>query len=398
MLVRALARELETRLRGRSARPALLFAPDLSATLVLDGGEALRFDLHPARGWTRIVPAPEDTTEDELEARITGVSAPPDERVLVVEMFDPTSFAGTRRRVVVELHTNQWNALVVGGDDDRIFALLRGRDAGDRALRIGVPYRPPPPSRRFGTGDESREDAWDVWRTVMGRVPPADRPTAAVRNFAWVSTLSAAAVLGEAASVAGEPELEAAFDRWWALRSGTGESPVILQRGRSSQPFPAPLPGIPARPAASILQAMDTVAAEAPRDAAQDQGEEAKRLLKAAKRRLGAAEGRLRSLLREFESVGEADRMRRNGDLILANLHLVPVGAASARLPDFDGGQLEVEVELDPTLRPHQNAEAWYEKARRRAKAEERLPELLEAAEAEAVRWRVAVAAAQEEG
>ncbi|HEV2147909.1 MAG TPA: hypothetical protein VGR37_10945, partial [Longimicrobiaceae bacterium] len=259
VLVRALARELDERLRGRAARPSLSFAPDLSAALVLDAGEALRFDLHPTRGWTRIVPAPEDADE-EPDARVTGVSAPPDERVLFIDLADPASFGSARRRVVVELHTNQWNALVTAGEEERIITVLRGRNAGERALRIGAHYRPPPPSRRYGTGDETREDAWDAWRTLMGRVAPADRPGAAVRNFAWTSTLTAKPLLGDAARTEDEREVEAAFARWWALRTGEGEHPVLLERKGGPQPFPVPLPGIPARPAASLLEAMETAA------------------------------------------------------------------------------------------------------------------------------------------
>ncbi len=396
VLVRALARELDERLRGRHASPSLLFSPDLSATLVLDGREALRFDLHPARGWARIVPAPDDA-DDEPDARITGVSAPPDERVLFIGLADPASFGSSRRRMVVELHTNQWNALLTAGEDERIIAVLRGRDAGERALRIGARYRSPPPSHRFGTGDESREDAWDAWRTLMGRVAPADRPTAAVRNFAWTSPLTAGPVLDGAARSADEGELEAAFGRWWALRTGAGAGPVLLERKRGVQPFPFVLPGIPSRPAASLLAAMDAAAAEAAVEPA-DEGRDAEKLLRGARRRLASAEGRARSLYRQLESAGEAERMRRLGDTLLAHLHLVPPGASVARLPDLEDGQREIEVELDPTLRPHQNAEAWYEKARRLARAEERLPELIEAAEAEAARWRAAIEAAEAEG
>lgn len=396
VLVRALARELDQALRGRSASPSLLFSPDLSATLVLDRGEALRFDLHPTRGWTRIVPAPDDA-DDEPDARIVGVSAPPDERVLLIDLADLSAFGSARRRVAVELHTNQWNALVTAGGDERITSVLRGRDAGERALRIGARYRPPPHSSRYGAGDETREDAWDVWRTVMGRAAPAERPAAAVRNFAWVSTLTAAPVLGEAARSPDERELEAAFERWWALRTGESEQPVLLERKRGSQPFPAPLPGIPSRPATSLLAAMETVAGEAASEPA-DEGREVERLLRGARRRLASAEGRVRSLYRELEVTGGAERMRRLGDTILAHLHLVPPGASVARLPDLADGQNEVEVELDPTLRPHQNAEAWYEKARRRARAEERIPDLIEAAEGEAARWREAIGAAEAGG
>jgi hypothetical protein len=396
ILVRALANELDERLRGRSARASLLYAPDLSATLVLNAGEALRFDLHPSRGWTRLVPAPPDVDEAELDARVTGVSAPPDERVLLLDLLDLGSFGSSRRRVVVELHTNQWNALVTDAEDGRIFSVLRGRDAGERALRIGARYRLPPPSGRFGSAGETEEDAWDLWRTVLGRTAPADRPVALVRNFAWTAPLTAAPVLGDAARSPEEGALRAAFERWWALRTGEGVHPVVLLLPRGPQPFPAPLPGVESRPVDGVLEGMELASRQA--ETAPPEARDDARLLRAARRRLGAAEKRARTLRRDLETVGEAERMRRFGDLILSHLHLVPAGAASARLPDLEGGQREVEVELDPTLRPHQNAEAWYERARRRERAEEKLPELLEEAEAEAARWREALRAVEEEG
>ncbi|HEX8907044.1 MAG TPA: hypothetical protein VF771_19495, partial [Longimicrobiaceae bacterium] len=58
-LTRALAAELASFLHGRSAHPLPIFDSDLSATLLLDRGQALRFDLHPTRGWVRLVPRPE---------------------------------------------------------------------------------------------------------------------------------------------------------------------------------------------------------------------------------------------------------------------------------------------------------------------------------------------------
>jgi predicted ribosome quality control (RQC) complex YloA/Tae2 family protein len=393
-LVRAFARELDDRLRGRSARPSLLFAPDLSATLVLDAGEALRLDLHPSRGWARIVPAPPEADDAELDARITGVSAPPDERVLFLDLLDLGSFGSSRRRVVLELHTNQWNALLTGAQDGRIFSVLRGRDAGERSLRIGARYRLPPPSGRFGAEEEAEEDAWDVWRTVLGRTPPVERPVALVRNFAWTSPLSAAPLLEEAARAPGEEPLRTAFERWWALRSEWSGGAVVLVLRRGLQPFPTPLPGVESRPVESLLAGMELAAREGESAPPAPPGDE--RLLRAARRRLGTAGKRVRSLLRELETLGEAERLRRNGDLILAYLHLVPAGASSVRLPDLEGGQTEVEVELDPTLRPHQNAETWYERARRRARAEEKLPELLEEAEAEVARWKEAVRALEQ--
>ncbi|HEX5725169.1 MAG TPA: hypothetical protein VFX98_06865, partial [Longimicrobiaceae bacterium] len=145
-LVRALAVELSARLAGRAAHPLPLFETDLSATLLLDGGEALRFDLHPRRGWARVIRTEgrefERTRERaegaEASARVARVWAPADERLLRVELREGNRFRGGERTLVVELHTNQWNAVLVDARDGRVVSVLRPREAGGRVLRPGA--------------------------------------------------------------------------------------------------------------------------------------------------------------------------------------------------------------------------------------------------------------------
>ena len=79
LLVRALAGELRAALQGRQAQPQPVFDADLSCTLPLDRGQALRMDLHPRRGWIRLVADDEAARvrEDlDLSARVVRVSAP----------------------------------------------------------------------------------------------------------------------------------------------------------------------------------------------------------------------------------------------------------------------------------------------------------------------------------
>jgi predicted ribosome quality control (RQC) complex YloA/Tae2 family protein len=54
-----------------------------------------------------------------------------------------------------------------------------------------------------------------------------------------------------------------------------------------------------------------------------------------------------------------------------------------------------VDVALDPSLRPAENARRYYDDAGRRSRAEARLPELLAAADADLARWRDVVAAGE---
>ena len=134
--------------------------------------------------------------------------------------------------------------------------------------------------------------------------------------------------------------------------------------------------------------------AEPAREAAPAEAEEEKsgpELLGPARRKAAGAEKRIERLREEMAAVGEADWLRAQADLLLAHLDWAEPGDASVVLPDFDGG--EVTVALDPKLKPHENAERLYDEARRRARAEARLPELLAAAEKELGRWSAAVEA-----
>src|SRR6185369_6125290 len=86
------------------------------------------------------------------DARIGRVHAPDDERLLRIDLHEGNRFRGGTRSLVIELHTNQWNALLVDAADRRIVSLLRTREAGGRVLRAGEVYHPPQPQRRFSGG------------------------------------------------------------------------------------------------------------------------------------------------------------------------------------------------------------------------------------------------------
>jgi predicted ribosome quality control (RQC) complex YloA/Tae2 family protein len=313
------------------------------------------------------------------------VSSIADERLLRVDLVEGSRFRGARRSLVLELHTNQWNALVVDGETGRIVSALRAREAGGRSLVPGAEYALPASGGRVGPDST---DARRVWNSVLGPLPPAARAAEVVRRFAWTSPLNAATILGEAAVDGGAP-LEAAFERWAALVRGEGAGAFLLRGPKGMQPYPYRLAGWEAEDCASLVEAMARAAAA---DAGGEGRDETAELLAAARRRLSTIEKRIASLRGELAKAGEAERLRGIGDLILAHLHLVRAGMEGVALPAFEDGR-EVEIELDPALRPHENAERYYADARRRARAEARVPALIAAAEAERERWTGALPA-----
>lgn len=383
LLVQHLARELDRALRGHGCAAAPLFTAERAAVLPFEGGRALRLDLHPSRGWIRIVPWSSEA--DELDALCTGVEAPADERILLLHMRTADRFRVGERDLVVELHTNQWNALLVNREDRRILSALRARQAGARPLWPGRPYAPPAGPPRFGAAPTTREEARARWEETVAAASPAERERALLRGFAFTGTTSARAILGSASEEgAGADALEAAFERWWALPTLAEPRPVLVTTPGGPLPYPVPLPALPAAPVPSLLAGMAMVAEAGTPPPRADVEREL--LLARLDARVAAAERKIDSLRGQRVGPDEVQRLRANGDLLLSNLRLVPKGADRVRLKGWDGKM--VEIALDPSLSGADNAARWYGEARRRARADERLPALIAEAEADLARWR----------
>src|SRR5690606_22058885 len=128
---------------------------------------------------------PSDLERDDLDAVCAGVSAPSDERRIVID-FDVTGrFRDISRSLVIELHTNQWNAIVVDRPTTAIVNVLRGRRAGDRAIFPGQRYVPPAPSDRIGATDLTRDEARQLWADCMAGLDADAWPRALLSRFAF---------------------------------------------------------------------------------------------------------------------------------------------------------------------------------------------------------------------
>ena len=388
LLVRHLARELDGRLRGRACAAALSFPGKRRALLQLDGGEALELDLHPRRGVVRIVPW---SGPDELEGTCAGVEAPADERVLSVRIDVSDRYRAERRLVFVELLTNQWNALLVGADG-RTLSAAWSRSAGAREIRAGVEYRPPPYRPRFGADAVSEPEARATWRGAFEHATPETLRRVLLEGFAYTSSINAGHVMGpEAERPEGKiGDLGGMFRRWWSLREPNGTRPVLLRLPGRLLPYPVPLDETDSEPLASLLAGMDRVATAA-EGVPLPTGDPD--LLPRIRARAASVARRLVRLQEQLAAAGLAAEMRTRGDLLLARLHGVPRGTSSVTLEGWDGE--DVLIALDPALSPVENADAFYEEARRRGRAAEQLPGMIEAAERERERWWRALSAAE---
>lgn len=382
LLVRHLADELRARLAGRVVRRIHIDSARRILSLETER-DSLLWDLHPQRGWVAFGTAPAPGLGIGLPRRSTvaAVEALPDERLL---RFRVRARAGDTT-VVVELMTNQRNALVLD-DQGRIGTLLWRRDAGHRRLQPGATYEPPAARPRSGTESPLTLDRWIA---LLAPLEPAERARGLIAAVAFTSPLNASWILGRAGREDDSSALEAAHARYLELAPPSRCRPVALP-GDPPQPYPHPL-GSRAIPCDSLLAAMqvaaDSAGTASPTRVETEWTERIRGRVLRARRRIDRLEEEV------TDAAPGAAHLRRSADLLLAQTHAVPRGSTRARLSDFEGGELEIE--LDPALDAVGNARHLYAEAKRRERAAERIPELLRQARAEYDRLRASLDAAE---
>lgn len=240
LLVRYLALELHERLAGRRLAAVQLDREGRRVVLDLDA-DILVWELHPNRGDVRMVAASGGAATGQggvprlpRRAVIRGVHALPDERILIFELGGSGKMVNRARRIVIELLTNQWNALAVD-PAGRILNVLRPRQGGTRPLHTGAVYVAPPATERAG---RERPISDDDWRALLQAAPAAQRAKRLVAAVAWTSPLNAESILGDT-----DGPLDEAYARYAAIASLPAPSPCLIETDRGVQPYPLPLPG-----------------------------------------------------------------------------------------------------------------------------------------------------------
>jgi len=394
-LCAAVARETAAQLDGARLE-AILLDREPRNLLLFFREATLAFRLHPLEGDVALLEAREPPGQaHRCRARLREIVAPRDERLLLIQLQPPGGGAGPEG-LVVELMTNQRNAIWIDVERNRIRRVLWEREVGERTLAAGARYRRPPPSDRKGIDEPLSLEAW---RELLEPVEPGRRRGALLREVAFTSSLNVAALLGRGGGAAvAEDEgngprrpgartdaLEESYRLWRRIRAvALGEAsaePRVLHMEKRIQPYPLPLPGYEAEAHPTLVDAYREATAraggEAP-DAVLVPSEVVERL----EREVTSARRKVERLREELDETPDPEPLRRTGDLILARYGEVPRGAESATLEGFEGE--EVTVELDPSLPAQGNAERYYDEAARIERARERIPRLVEEARARA--------------
>jgi len=99
-------------------------------------------------------------------------------------------------------------------------------------------------------------------------------------------------------------------------------------------------------------------------------------------RRQDRAEALLRGLRQRLSAVDDAERVRRDGELLKAHLPQLTRGLGSVILPDFfDAEGAQRTLELDPRRTPHENVEHYFERYKKLVRSAASLAREIELAE-----------------
>lgn len=104
----------------------------------------------------------------------------------------------------------------------------------------------------------------------------------------------------------------------------------------------------------------------------------AKDLADRLKRRLSRARGLVRGLERRATATDDADRVRRDGELLKASMNRLARGMESVEVPDwYEEDAPPRRLELDPRRTPQQNVERYFERAAKLERSRETVAEEL---------------------
>ncbi len=289
-------------------------------------------------------------------------------------------------RIVFEMTGRNANIIVV--DPDGVVAeavrKVTGRQSGVREIRSGVEYLPPP-KRDFP------DLMWSPPHKLAGLIAGADGSIGEVfadrlfcgsRLFAREAAVRAGfdpdAPVHSLDAESVESILAVAAEMQAAVEGG-GDGGMIVRGGDGLPKDVFPLRLESAGAGSEHIAVLDDAVRKYSIE--RETGLERKQLRQSILSSLAREEKSLaetmRKIARERGGDDEPEILERRGNTILANLHIVSKGMATAMLSDPYGGG-DIEVELDPTLDGPSNAEHLFSRSRKLKAASKRAVERLE--------------------
>ena len=329
--------------------------------------------------------------------RLVSISQPPLER-LVELTFDCIDEMGTpcQKKLILEIMGRNSN-LILTGADGRILDCLRRVDfemSEQRQVLPGLYYHLPPTQGKRSPWDASEEE---LRALLCAQKTQKMADSFLLETFGGLSPLLcrelAYAVFGQVdldLSQLTDAQREDAAGKLFAAldRLHTGKrTPVILVRDERPWDFTC----IPIRqyedliahePQPSFSALLDTFYAK--RDSLERMRQKTQALRKTLTNLHNRTARKLTNQQKELEATFDREHLRRLGDIVTANLHVISRGQARLTAVDFyDPEMKEIDIPLNPAISPQQNAAKFYKDYQKAKTAEKVLTEQIAKGEAE---------------
>ena len=329
--------------------------------------------------------------------RLVSISQPPLER-LVELTFDCIDEMGTpcRKKLILEIMGRNSN-LILTGADGRILDCLRRVDfemSEQRQVLPGLYYHLPPAQGKRSPWDASEQD---LLALLGAQKTQKMADSFLLETFGGLSPLLcrelAYAVFGQVdldlSQLTDAQREDAAgklFDAFDQLHTGK-RTPVILVRDERPWDFTC-IPirqyeGLIAQEAQPSFSALlDTFYAK--RDSLERMRQKTQALRKTLTNLHNRTARKLANQQKELEATFDREHLRRLGDIVTANLHVISRGQARLTAVDFyDPEMKEIDIPLNPAISPQQNAAKFYKDYQKAKTAEKVLTEQIAKGEAE---------------
>lgn len=329
--------------------------------------------------------------------RLVSISQPPLER-LVELTFDCIDEMGTpcQKKLILEIMGRNSN-LILTGADGRILDCLRRVDfemSEQRQVLPGFYYHLPPTQGKRSPWDASEEE---LRALLCAQKTQKMADSFLLETFGGLSPLLcrelAYAVFGQVdldLSQLTDAQREDAAGKLFAAldQLHTGKrTPVILVRDERPWDFTC----IPIRqyegliaqePQPSFSALLDTFYAK--RDSLERMRQKTQALRKTLTNLHNRTARKLANQQKELEATFDREHLRRLGDIVTANLHVISRGQARLTAVDFyDPEMKEIDIPLNPAISPQQNAAKFYKDYQKAKTAEKVLTEQIAKGEAE---------------
>lgn len=329
--------------------------------------------------------------------RLVSITQPPMERLAELT-FDCIDEMGTpcQKKLILELMGRNSN-LILTGADGRILDCLRRVDfemSEQRQVLPGLYYHLPPTQGKRNPWEASEDE---LRALLLSQKTQQAADAFLLERFGGLSPLLcrelAFRVFGgvdfDLAALSDEEKQQAAkrlFAELQALHTGEKTPTVLLRDGRPLDFTCMPVlqyEGLVSQETAPSFSALlDGFYAK--RDLLERTRQKTQTLRKTLTNLHSRTARKLQNQKKELEATFDREHLRRLGDIVTANLHVISRGQARLTAVDFyDPEMKEIDIPLNPAISPQQNAAKFYKDYQKAKTAEKVLTEQIAKGEAE---------------